>query len=49
MLTNNDIIYNFKIVFDACSEELFKVETLVGSRSEFQTLCPGRIVGTEVI
>ncbi|GAU22573.1 hypothetical protein TSUD_93410 [Trifolium subterraneum] len=31
------------------SEELFKVETLKGSRKEFQTLCPGRIIDNEII
>ncbi|WJX67125.1 hypothetical protein P8452_51618 [Trifolium repens] len=31
------------------SEELFKAETLKGSRKEFQTLCPGRIIDTKII
>jgi hypothetical protein len=40
---------SLKLFFNAFSEELFKVETLKGSRKEFQTLCPGRIIDTEVI
>jgi hypothetical protein len=40
---------SLKLIFNAFSEELIKVETLKGSRREFQTLCPGRVIDREVI